>query len=315
MRTFLFSVVLFFSTFAFCQVQMWVSDNAVWHYEYWDIGSFGFIKVEHIGDSVIEGELTKCFQSSDFKFTFDQFNEPHFLGIEVIDTNYTYTSNDTVYYLFDNEFETLFNFAATDNDIWEKGENGVDDFDCSSHSVTEVLGTGSVDIMGTSYRTLTLNSPDSCLHKQNGIVNERFGVFSNTFSQHSFLFPTLSVCDPIPNDTYFFKFICFEDDDLYFNPNSQDCEYPLNHLSIEEISGTELLIYPNPFHEYINVVSADQLILNVSLIDAKGQVVSSWEFDEGQYSCRLNISQLANGYLILEIGTEQSISRRPLILK
>lgn len=242
--------------------QIWVQPNAVWHYDYWTIGYSGFVKIQHIGDSVIQGKSTMMFESKDYQFYTDQFGETFLAGPYVMDTTYTYVAGDTVFYLQNNQFFKLFDFSQAIGNSYPIGVTDGNDM-CSTSSSTEVIDTG-VDGLGYDY--ITLNSPDTSDLRLYGDYNTRFGG-------GNYLFPRRFWCDPMTIAEYYnFTFKCFQDDGMFYNPSGQDCEYMLTHLELTEMKEKEIVIYPNPTNGLLNI-QTEQEFIELKLVDINGKVL------------------------------------------
>lgn len=220
-----------FATFS----QTWVSDNAVLHYDYWNVGESGFYKIQHTSDSVIIGKTCKQFDIEKHKFTYFA-NFPNvgdttiYSGPLAMGTRFTYQSNDSVFHWDQTEFKLLFDFGAQVGDTWVISTQ-TSNFGCGDSSQVEVIGIGTEVINGTTYRYLDLASTSTSEWRLQGRYNERF-------ARSIFPFARQHDCEGVTEwDQLTFK--CFKDDDFaLFNPSGEDCEYKLNSLSIEKLNPT-----------------------------------------------------------------------------
>jgi len=244
--------------------QIWVQPNAVWHYDYWVVGGMGFVKIEHIGDSVIQNKTTMKLQSTWFNFQMNQFGAWFFTGPQISDTNYLYADGDTVFYFQNNQFQKLFDFSKTIGDAYAIGNTSDGEF-CNTTSTAEVSNVG-IDILG--YPILTLSSPPtSDLRIEYGDYNTRFGGGAFLFPQRYYN------CDPqVIHDFPIFTFKCFQDDGMFYNPSGEDCEYMLTHLDLEGLNSESPRIYPNPTSSLLNI-QTEQEFVELKLVDIKGKVL------------------------------------------
>lgn len=224
---------LFVLSIASLSAQTWVENNATWHYDYWNLSEGGFYKVTHVGDTLITGKACKKFDIEKHQFYIytgnPQANDTIiYTGDYQMGTKFTYQSNDSVFHWDQNEFQLLFDFGAQIGDSWIVSTQP-GSFGCSDTSIVEVIGVGTENINGVNYRYLDLLSPDSSSWTLNGHFNERFGATG-------YIFPLEQACDAVVEwDILTFK--CFEDDSLtLYNPSGEDCEYLLNHLSLNELT-------------------------------------------------------------------------------
>lgn len=280
--------------------QIWIQPNAVWHYDYWTIGYEGFVKIQHIGDSLIQGKTTKILESKDYQFYSDQFGEIYFAGPYVIDTNYVYAEGDTVFYLQDNQFHKLFDFSKNVGESYLIGNTGGNDM-CNTNSYTEVIGT-SVDVLG--YDFITLSSSDTSELRL-------FGDFNTRFGGGEFLLPRKFWCDPqIVVEYYNFTFKCFQDDGIFYNPSGEDCEYLLTHLGLSDNNNEndKFLLFPNPVTDQFSIKS-DQPVLAIFITDMNGRILKDYS---SQDTNAFNVSEITAGmyFLIIEKENGQILKQK-----
>lgn len=247
MKNFLFWIV-FIYTSSIANSQIWVQNNATWHFDYSGLTEGGFLEIEHIQDTVLVGQTAKMFVSTLYRFSYDQFGEIYFIGSQILDTNYTWNNSDTVFYLKNNQFEILYDFTKTTGDSWTIGHGENIDNTCSYISTVEIQNEEIYTLNEINYTSFDLYSADSCNYKMRGKYNSRFGAYSETELEFNSVFPLPSLsCDSTIIVEYFrFTFKCFEDDSLSFNPSGVDCEYMLTHLDVPNLDKGSTKIYPNP---------------------------------------------------------------------
>lgn len=215
--------------------QVWVEQNANWHYDYWNIGYAGFYEMEYVQDTVVGGVLCQQIETTSYQFGYDQTMTLNLINTYSFPTQFTYVSGDTVFYWNENQFFTYLNFGSNIGDQWLIGTNGPAGSDCEDSSFVVVLDTGSVLINSVNYRTITLATSDSSSLRLNGIFVERFGFMDS--NQPFQPFPQTNYCDGAIYEWDIVTFKCFQDDAFsLYNPSNEDCEYYLTHLAIEELS-------------------------------------------------------------------------------
>jgi len=228
------TTLLFVAMATFSFSQTWVSNNAVWHYDYWNLGENGFYTIKHVNDSVIAGQTCKQFNVEKHRFTsFTNFpgvgDTTIYSGPSLLSTKFTYQSNDSVFIWDQTDFKLLFDFGAQVGDTWVISTQA-SNFQCNDTARVEVIGVGTETINGNSYRYIELETSDSSGWILSGRYNERF-------AGNIFPFPKQEVCNGIAEwDILTFK--CFEDDDFsLYNPSGEDCEYDLAlYLSIDQLT-------------------------------------------------------------------------------
>lgn len=292
--------------------QVWIDQNANWHYDYWNIGYSGFYDMEYVQDTVIGGQLCQQIETTQYKFTTDQFGVWHQLNTYSHPTQFTYVNSDTVFYWNDNQFFTLFNFGADIGDQWLIGISDPysGGFSCHDSSFVEVTDTGSVNINSVNYHTITLTTLDSSSLGLEGTYVERFGfIDSNTPFQP---FPRGMNCDNgVVVEWDYVTFKCFEDDSFsMYNPSGEDCEFLLTHLSLENKKPSKLQFFPNPTTDIVNVISDHSGTLQI--IDCTGKLV---QFYNILHSETIDLSSLENGIYIAVFRSNSGAIVRKRILK
>lgn len=83
-------------------------------------------------------------------------------------------------------------------------------------------------------------------------------------------------------------------------------------VSTDEVNSTqEMVVYPNPFGNELNIAGMGQKGGQLRLIDLKGQVVKAVEISAG--SERIDVSELPTGMYLLEIESEDQFFREKMI--
>lgn len=307
MKSLLLLVFLIFSLTSTSQV--WVEQNANWHYDYSNVAYGGFYKMEYVQDTIVGGIICQQIETTSYQFGFDQFGDLQLINTIPFPTQFTYTSGDTVFYWNDNQFFTYLNFDANIGDQWLIGTTSPAGSVCQDSSFVEVQDTGSVVINSVNYRTITLATDDSSALRLGGVFVERFGFLDS--NQPFQPFPRTNYCEGAIYEWDIVTFKCFEDDAFsLYNPSGEDCEYYLTHLGIEGEVATRLKLFPNPASDFIEISSDESGTLRI--FDCTGKLVGSQPFAHSQ---KVDLSLLENGmYLfILEGITGEKV--REYILK
>lgn len=292
--THLLSILLFLFPF-FCSSQVWVEQNATWHYDYWNIGSGGFYRLEYTQDTVVGGQICQKIATKKFSFASDQFGTIQLQDSTELPPQFTYVSGDTVFYWNDNQFFTLFHFGADIGDQWLIGASNPQALStCSDSSFVEVTDTGSVTINAVSYRTITLEPVDSSSLGLSGVFVERFGFLDH--NQPFLPFPREMHCDGTIVEYDILSFKCFEDDALsLYNPSGEDCEYYLTHLTVDENHLSHASIYPNPFTDFIEIIYLNDGTLTI--YNAQGALIESRNYFSSE---KIDLSHLQAGFYLFE---------------
>ncbi|HLP56564.1 MAG TPA: T9SS type A sorting domain-containing protein [Fluviicola sp.] len=290
MKTTISTVFILFTFALFSQV--WVKSNPVWHYDYWTLQEYGFIKIEQDGDTVLQGYTCQKLNATkhaffitgpggDLEHVADPFGEW-----------YTRASSDTVYYWDNNHFNVLYDFSASPGDSWLI-QNGVTWFTCNDSSYTKVESVGTVDLNGEQATQINLVDSVGSSYGLIGAVNSRFGAMED------FLFPTPRNCDSNLIVEFFqYSFKCFSDDSLEYNPSGEDCEYLLTHLGLKENNTFAATIAPNPADDLLHVTvlegSATYRIFNLAGQQMEAGMLTKQSSD-------LPMSQLPDGMYMLKL--------------
>ena len=83
--------------------------------------------------------------------------------------------------------------------------------------------------------------------------------------------------------------------------------------SVEEVSATNFVVYPNPANDVVNIANVNALN-NVEIVDLNGRTVKSVKFD-GATEAQINISDLASGLYIMNIATDKATVSQKIVKK
>jgi hypothetical protein len=300
----LFFLILLSPLTLVAQNEIWVKPNAVWHYDYTTMGWPGLMKIEHVGDTSIQGRLCMHFSATDYQFIYNQQNQFVSYSAYPAGELFTYTEGDTVFYLQNDSFQKLFDFSKSTGDSYKIGVTNPDPLDqCNSESWTMVTGVGN-DING--YPSITVEAYLDANLKLNGTFNHRFGG--------DYFFPLLRSCDPnIVWEEYVFSFRCFQDDSLVVNPNSVECEYMLTHVGLNEVEDHTLYIGPNPTNGNL-AIHSDVQFRRIDVYTLAGIRVQTQEVYGS--SCMLDLSTYEPGLYVVHVHDENgSCFTRRIVLE
>lgn len=298
---FFFSLLITQLSFA----QIWVEDNAVWHYDFWNIGAgVGFYSIERNGDSLIEFHSCERYDISTTRFWY--YTQPPGSGLNdtlvydgeyFLESQFIYTSNDSVYRWDGNAFQLLFDFNASVGDQWIiSTQPNPWAPTCNDTAWVQVEATGIENIQGTNYRTITLSSPMDAPWSLAGTFNERFG------EDYFFPRPGDYPCQEFIAEMDILSFKCFEDDSFnLYNPSGEDCEYYLTQLGTTHQAEMNIMVYPNPASSELNILMDGEFEVaiysssGVKIIELKGinnLTLDLADFKRGVYSITVSTSTL-----------------------
>lgn len=314
MKLFLF-ITLLFSTFSSFS-QVWVDQDAVWHYDVNLNGMQGFTKYEYATDSIILGQncqVITAFQHQVYPGPNNTFNH----SIMDMDTNFTYSNGDTVFWLVENEFKVLYNFGAQVGDMWTIA-NADPAVECLD-AIVEVDSIGTILMNGDNLRWIAFHSQDNSSHIFSGKAVERFGLFELTSNSPNALFPVKSDCtEGVFIDYYLYNFTCFEDASFnLYNITSQDCEYKAS-LSLDELNGIEnsITIYMNQSENVLYLSNSENSDgISCAIINSLGQqVMNEKPIFKHANTETIDVSNLNPGIYFLHINNNGLIQNERILI-
>ena len=303
-------LLLFLITSMSASAQVWIDQQATWHYDYWNVASVGFYDIEYVQDTIVGGKSTQQIEATRYQFGNDQSGTLVLISTLSFDPQFTYVSSDTVFYWNDDQFFTLFNFGASIGDQWQIGSTAPQFSTCHDSSFVEVTDTGLITINAVNYRTITLATVDSSSIGLQGTFVERYGFMdsSTTFQP----FPRMMNCDEtVVYEWDYLTFKCFEDDSFsLYNPSGEDCEYYLTHLGIEDPSPPTFELFPNPTSGIVTISTNQSGTIQV--IDCLGRLVHSAPILNLE---KIDLSSFENGTYTFVFQDETGTKARQHLVK
>lgn len=313
-KTFASLIILFISFTS--NAQVWIDEGAVWHYDFWNIASEGFYEYMYTGDTLIDGQNCQKIEGSRFLYG---VGEPGgglvFWGESSLPVNYTYVSGDTVFYRNGDEFFVMLNFGATVGDTWMISTTNFWGEGCNDTSYIEVLETGTIDIDGSTYRTITVHPTPGSSYGFSGTFCERFGNLNLESNAYHDLFPHDYLCEELEDDIVvewdFTHFKCFQDNsfDLY-NPSGNACDWWRVNVGVDEYENEKLTVYPNPASELITLNNGN-IGNQFTIYTVTGKKMLSGTLQTNT----VNISTLNPGTYIIQVESLGSVSTQKIIVK
>jgi hypothetical protein len=310
MKALVFAITFLFTS-SNLSAQIWVEDNAVWHYDFWNIAAQGgFYKVSHSGDSVLAGKSCKRFNID--RHSFSIYTGSPVSNDTIIDNGnalfgkeHTYQSNDSVYRWDGSQFQLLFDFGAQVGDSWVISiDPSPFEASCTDSSIVEVMDTGLENINGIDYRYITLQSSMEAAWSLNGTFNERFG------GSYVFPRPGDNPCALLIAELDIISFKCFEDDSMsLYNPSGEDCEYLLTHLGGAESEIDQFIIAPNPTSKTVEISGGTVSMIEVYKLNGE-QVFSMTNIDN---TVVIDLESFEAGVYILRLTTNDGVVTKRII--
>ena len=304
MKGFKFFLIVFLSFSS--QAQTWVENNAVWHYDFWNIAMGGFYKISYTNDTLMNGVTAQHLKHERYVFVQNGPGGPIIQnGPPTTWDNYTYQSGDTVFWWDGNQFEILFDFGAQIGDSWMIASTAPSWSDpmCQDTSFVEVVNTGIETINGGNYRFIDLEGVG---YSPIGL----YGRYIERFGGPGYIFPWYRTCDSMTvAELDMLTFKCFEDDSFsLYNPSGQDCEYYLTHLGASEQVDLSISIYPNPVSRDLHVTLPGEFELIIyDLLGNKMLQMKSLD------NIVLDLSQYNNGFYYIDISQNSIMHRKKFV--
>ena len=249
MKVFLLNFFLILSFFS--QAQNWAPKGATWHYGFTNYMIYGYVKVESIGDTMINSisckKLNKIgyYGSYNFNNTFSDV-KAYKLGVE-----YTYADSNKVYIFKHNKFYTLYDFSAQVGDTWTVPET--EHFEnCDTVGIVRVDSVGIININGQDLRYICVSLADTAQKwGWEAKIVERIGPIKSTIMYYypSYLFPQKYDDCGISSSHGIYEggiFRCYSDSTFsYTSGVAPSCDYVVS-IALIEGSENRIDIFPNP---------------------------------------------------------------------
>ena len=289
MKQLLFSILFVFGITAITFSQSWAPIGATWTYQVENAvnSGIGFREWTSVSDTLIDGHDCKIILRS---------GDP--VNSDLSDSLITYEENGVVYWYLYNQFTTLYDFNKLAGESWTVMRD-------TCGIIITVDSTSFETINGIELKTLYVSSEDYAF---SGKIIENIG--NTTMPSPYFLYH----CDGIFMDTYFYTGLrCYEDSIMgYHSFNiSPSCDY-VTDVS-EQDKKNELLLYPNPTSEYIQVKINPALSNHYRILNSTGQLVQQGNLNTS--FANISVSTLRPGIYFFEIQTDKNITQQRFVIQ
>lgn len=289
MKQLLFSILFVFGITAITFSQSWAPIGATWTYQVENAvnSGIGFREWTSVSDTIIDGHDCKIILRS---------GDP--VNSDLSDSLITYEENGVVYWYLHNQFTTLYDFNKLAGESWTVMRD-------TCGIIITVDSTSFETINGIELKTLYVSSEDYAF---SGKIIENIG--NTTMPSPYFLYH----CDGIFKDTYFYTGLrCYEDSIMgYHSFNiSPSCDY-VTDVS-EQDKKNELLLYPNPTSEYIQVKINPALSNHYRILNSTGQLVQQGNLNTS--FANISVSTLRPGIYFFEIQTDKNITQQRFVIQ
>jgi hypothetical protein len=257
----------------------WAEKGASWYYSYSNFSVEGYVHILCIGDTTMNG--INCSVLSKTRITKDAFaNEMDstFLGFE-----YAYEYDNRVYYLRDNIYYVLYDFAGVINEKWEIGGSQV--APCLPTDSVHILGNGDTSLNGFVLRTVDLKpSNDNQWGFSHEKIIERIGSLGYMFPE------PLCITDSDEGG----QLRCYQDGTFgSIKFGQKECDFV---TGIAESSGViRPQVFPNPTS---NSIQLSGVIQDWVIVNLQGQELGRGNSNETE----LDVSEFPSGVYFLKSG-------------
>ncbi len=279
--------------------QNWAPTGSIWYYgilESFFSQNQGYLKIESIGDTSIQGQQCKILHKTRYNAS------THMLTDEGND--YMYSLNDTVFHFMNDTFYTLYNFNAMPGDTWTVAVPFPSPWNSPDTLVKIVVDSVStITIQSQIFKTLYVHSDSNDWNFLNPII-EDIGSMGGMFP---FIYGYMD--SEIP----FFR--CYEDTLLFYQRSlSYPCDTVIDKFGESSFNET-FDIFPNPAKDFINIISA-QAVTDYSIINSTGRVISrSGTFLGEDKMITISLIDFEPGLYVLDLNIVDGKSiRRKLII-
>lgn len=241
MRRFLL-LIQFISFISFLKAQNWAASGAVWHYSYSNFTFDGYIKIEKLGDTIINGYSCDILQKTRIGYNYiSSSNETTSLGRE-----YTRLSNDTVYNFRNSQFYILYRFNAIPGDSWLIAGNNIN---CSTTDLITVDSIGTIVINSITLRYIWTSASSANGWKFTDKVVEKIGGVGYMFPEPYCL---VDINEGGP-------FRCYNDSVLWSYQTGivPYCDFT-NQITEQPLTNRIGFVYPNPFSKSTTIFLPNQ---------------------------------------------------------
>lgn len=293
------------------QPSTWVfaPPGATWVYKNTTVVENSYRIFSYVGDTIINGQLSKKLSESSFRITGVSPDTTHFID-ENIRTEYIFQDGDEVYW-YNGNYKLIYDFSKTSGEWWEIKGNTY--YQCNSSTLptfdsvfvnnitTEVIGNKQLDIMQMGFSS-------------NWYLGDL--IIKGIGSRTSF-YPIPSSCTDIDHTVGQMAALAFYSD---FDIGCIDFGDPLLSCSQVILSNEDDLnivdartsIFPNPVKSRL-FFSTDckSSVTEVNIYNIQGVLLASFK----QVDNKINLLNLPNGLLIVELVFTDGFSHSHKIIK
>ena len=228
-------IIIFLVFFLNVKCQNWTAPGAQWTYSFNELFSYGYVSIEHTGDTLINGKLCDVLEKIKYGYSSPGYYDTIALGHE-----YTYLDSGRVWVYRDYQFWILYDFNAPVGSSWAcKGNNNF----CPQQGEFHVDSTGIMVINSDTLKVVhTSPMPGSGWHYIGPII-EKIGCLGYMFPEPVCIFDSEEGG----------PFRCYSDNNgwTYESGISMTCNYINSINSLDRNANFQ--IHPNPVYSGFSI--------------------------------------------------------------
>lgn len=304
-KTITFLAFFFFISGA--NAQVWIDSGAVWHYHSSSPWHMAYLKQEYTSDTIIDGHLCQKIIGESHSFIQDSAPNVYYESVSIRESQFTFSSADTVFYFAEDGFRILCDFGAQVGDSWV-GMTFVNYMGNPDSLVVEVVETGTISLNNESFRYVDLVT-DSCAgYAYGGRFVERFGFYQTKNEYGLSSFPYIIECGTIV-ETFGSGLYCYNDASFQLNGKSgEGCEYPgIEILSSPDAVVESFKIFPNPAKMQTQICGVNISGKELIVFDILGQLITKVTITSDNFN--LSLHEFESGIYFLMIEESEVIKK------
>ncbi len=267
------------------QAQIWAPQGAKWYYSYSAFGLSGYISIENTKDTLIfdhaYGQFRNCQKLSKTRYSYG------FGGMDTISlgSEYTWSSDDTVFIYRHDQFYVLYDFSAQPGDSWVIPETYNFLEYCDSVGVVNVVAAGDTILNSEVLRYIVVEPEGQSHWVLSGMIIEKIGPLWYMLPEQACI---LDYMEGGPLRCY---------QDSIFQYSSGIAPYCDFIVGIKEPDNNSFMIYPNPAIHNLSIKCIPYELYDLAITSIHGKTVMEF-FNVGN-GTTIDINGIAPGFYIL----------------
>lgn len=280
-----------------CFSQTWCDAGANWKYSFFRaFYAEGYTEISYTGDTTLNGQTAQILKKR--RNVYKYLSEQH--DSYDIGEDYTYEDNGVVYILFENNWDTLYNFNASIGDSWRLPKQPLINA-CDSNSTLTVTATGTkiINSVPLKYLVVDFSFPFSTTDT----IVEKIGFIGDYMLPYDY-------CNGAWDQNEGGVFRCYKDFTFStYKPHySGECNDVLSVT--ENILVNSIKIGPNPVSDQLEIIGEIAPNSEFRVVDALGK---KWEVTVHKNT--LNVRDLPSGIYHLSIIQNAGMSHHKFIVE